>query len=101
MPANACRPAAVWTGGSWITSPLSGEGSSGRPPEALISFHLATPVTVTPVSYQEAQRLQASVPPQKPRLIRRPVYAYPYPYYGYAYPYPYVYQPGYYYYPRY
>jgi hypothetical protein len=75
------------------------------PPEALLSFHLATPVTVTPVSYQEAQRLQASVPTQQqPRLMRRPVYAYPYPYYGYAYPYPYpyVYRPGYYYYyPRY
>ncbi|QNI34346.1 BON domain-containing protein [Alloacidobacterium dinghuense] len=72
------------------------------PPEAVLSFHLATPVTVTPVSYQEAQRLQASVTPQQPRLVRRPVYAYPYPYpyYGYPYPYPYYYRPGYYYYPR-
>jgi hypothetical protein len=73
------------------------------PPEALLSFHLATPITVTPVSYQEAQRLQASVAPQQPELRRRPVYAYPYLYYyGYAYPYPYpypyVYRPGYYYY---
>ena len=78
------------------------------PPEALLSFHLATPVTVTPVSYQEAQRMQASVTPEQPRLMRRPVYAYPYPYpyagpyyYGYAYPYPYIYRPGYYYYRRY
>jgi len=81
------------------------------PPEALLSFHLATPVTVTPVSYQEAQRLQASVAQQQPRLQHRTgfaypypyPYAYPYPYYGYAYPYPYpyVYRPGYYYYPRY
>ena len=73
------------------------------PPEALISFHLATPVTVTPVSYQEAQRLQASSTPQQPRLMRRPVYGYPYPgpyYYAYPYPYPYYYRPGYYYYPR-
>jgi osmotically-inducible protein OsmY len=61
------------------------------PPEALLSFHLVTPVTVIPVSSQEAQRLQASVTPRQPRLERRPVvYAYPYPYpsYGYAYPYP-------------
>ncbi len=73
------------------------------PPESLLYFHLSAPVTVTPVSYQEAQRLQASVTPQQPRLVRRPVYAYPYPYYyGYGYPYPYrFYGPGYYYYPRY
>ncbi len=71
------------------------------PPEALLSFHLAAPITVTPVSWQEAQRLQASVTPRHPELVRRrPVYVYPYPYYyGYAYPYPYpyVYRPGYYY----
>jgi hypothetical protein len=71
------------------------------PPEALLSFHLAGPVTVTPVSYQEAQRLQASVP-QQPELRRRAVYAVPGPYgYAYPYPYPYYYRPGYYYYPRY
>lgn len=73
------------------------------PPEALLSFRLAAPVTVTPVSYQEAQRLQASVTPRQPELRRRRVYVYPYPspyYYGYAYPYPYpyVYRSGYYYY---
>jgi hypothetical protein len=70
------------------------------PPEALLSFHLLTPVTVTPVSYQEAQRLQASVTPKQPRLERRPVvYGYPYPYppYAYAYPYPYPYYRPYYY----
>ena len=75
------------------------------PPEALLSFHLSAPVTVTPVTYQEAQRLQASVP-QQPTLQRRPVYMVPRPYYygypyGYAYPYPYYYGPGYYYYRRY
>ncbi len=74
------------------------------PPEALLSFHLANPVTVAPVSSQEAQQLQASVP-QQPQLRRRAVYAVPGPY-GYAYPYPYAYpyyyRPGYYYYyPRY
>ena len=61
------------------------------PPEALLSFHLAAPVTVTPVSYQEAQRLQASAP-QQPTLQRRPVYMVPRPYYyGYPYGYPYPY----------
>ena len=73
------------------------------PPEAMLSFHLATPVTVTPVSYQEAQRLAASAP-QEPRLMRRPAYAYPpypygYPVY-YPYGYPYRYYGGYYVYPR-
>ncbi len=73
------------------------------PPEAVLNFHLASPVTVTPVSYQEAQRLQASIP-QQPVLRRRPVYVVPGPYYGYVYPYPYPYYygPRYpYYYPRY
>src|SRR5579872_3878072 len=56
------------------------------PPETLLNFHLSTPVTVQPVSWQEAQRLAQN----SPRLVRRPVYmAPPYPY-GYpAYPYPY------------
>lgn len=59
------------------------------PPETLLNFHLSTPVTVQPVSWQEAQRLAQN----SPRLVRRPVYmAPPYPY-GYpAYPYPYPYR---------
>jgi hypothetical protein len=53
------------------------------PVETLLNFHLTTPVTVQPVSWQEAQRLAQSVP----QLQRRPVYmAPPYPY-GYPYPY--------------
>lgn len=73
------------------------------PPEAVLTVHLTAPVTVNPVSYQEAQRLAFSVAQQQPQLARRVVYApYPYPYYRYAYPYPYYYRPGYYYgYPRY
>jgi hypothetical protein len=55
------------------------------PPESLLNFHMSAPVTVQPVSWQEAQRLAQSVP----QLRRRPVYmAPPYPY-GYPYPYPY------------
>ncbi len=69
------------------------------PPEALLQFHLAEPVTVQPVPYNEAARLASTVP-QEPVLQRRPVYAVapypgvyvarPYPY-AYAYPYPYGY----------
>jgi hypothetical protein len=62
------------------------------PPEAQVDFHLAAPVTVQPVSWQEAQRLANSVP--QPQLVRRPVpYPYPYPYYPAPYPY-YRYYPG-------
>jgi len=68
------------------------------PAEAQVDFHLTGPVTVQPVSWQEAQRLASSVP-QQPRLVQRPVYMAPrpYPYYGYPYPYAYPYP---YYYPR-
>lgn len=65
------------------------------PPEAQVDFHLTAPVTVQPVSWQEAQRLGNSVP-QQPQLVRRPApypygYPYPYPYAAYPYPYPYPY----------
>ena len=78
------------------------------PPEAVLNFHLTAPVTVTPVSGQEAQRLAASATPQQPQLRQRygyGPYGYPPPppppgyYYGYyRYPYPAYYRPGYYYY---
>jgi len=79
------------------------------PPEALITFHLTSPATVQPVSYQDASRLEANSAPPAGRYGQRPPYgspygygpaAYappppgyaPYPYaYGYPYPYPYVY----------
>jgi hypothetical protein len=77
------------------------------PPESVITFHLASELTVQPVSYQEANQLQASSAPQDGRYPQQgqvpygygpagyapppPGYA-PYPYaYGYPYPYPYVY----------
>jgi hypothetical protein len=53
------------------------------PTESQVDFHLTAPVTVQPVSWQEAQRLATSSTPQQPRLVRRPAY---YPYYPYAYP---------------
>jgi len=51
------------------------------PAEAIMDFHLNTPLTVTPVSSQEAQRLAANAPPpsQRPTLYRRAYYPYGYP----------------------
>jgi len=60
------------------------------PAEAVLNFHLQAPVTVTPVTTQEAQRLASS---SQPQLQRRGPY--PYPYGAYPPPPP----PGYYYYP--
>lgn len=79
--ASAATPAA----GVWI------------PAEALVSFHLAAPVTVNPVSQEEASRLAQGLYPGGPNLYRRG-YGRPYGYYtGYGYsPYPYGYPPVYY-----
>ncbi len=61
------------------------------PAEALVSFHLAQPVTVNPVSPQEAARLAEGLYQGGPNLYRRGYYARPY-YGGYGpYPYPPVY----------
>jgi hypothetical protein len=51
------------------------------PAEALMDFHLNNPLTVTPVSSQEAMRLAANAPPpsQRPTLYRRGYYPYGYP----------------------
>ena len=57
------------------------------PVETMLNFHLTTPVTVQPVSWQEAQRLASNAP--RPQLRQRPTYyVAPRPYY-YGYPYPY------------
>jgi hypothetical protein len=76
------------------------------PAEAVLNFHLTAPVTVTPVSAQEAQRLASS----QPQLQRRGRYGYgpngayppppPPPGYYYPYRYPVAYYPYYYGYPR-
>ena len=68
------------------------------PAEALVSFHLTTPVTVNPVSAQEAARLAQGLYPGGPTLYRRGYYPYGspyvagYPYYGYP---PVYYRPYY------
>ena len=50
------------------------------PAEALVDFHLAAPLTVNPVSLQEASRLAQGLYPGGPMLYRRPGYR---PYYAY------------------
>jgi hypothetical protein len=68
------------------------------PAEALVTFHIAAPVTVNPVSQEEAARLAAGLYPGGPNLYRRGYYGYPYPY-GYppVYYRPYFVSDGFYY----
>ena len=72
------------------------------PAEARVDFHLAAPVTVQPVSAQEAARLAQGLYPGGPSLYRRGPYGSPY-YYGspYAAAYPYYGYPPVYYRPYY
>jgi hypothetical protein len=82
-----------------------GAASSGPgvwiPAEALVSFHLAAPITVEPVSQQEAMRLAQGLYPGGPTLYRRGPYARPYARYPYGYApvyyRPYYFTGGYYY----
>jgi hypothetical protein len=63
------------------------------PSEALVEFHLNTPLTVNPVSAKEAARLAQGLFSGGPALYRRGPYGQPYPY---AYGYPPVYYHPYY-----
>jgi hypothetical protein len=68
------------------------------PAEALVSFHVATPITVQPVSQQEAMRLAQGLNLGGPNLYRRGPYGRPYgPYYAPVYYRPYYFSGGYYY----
>jgi hypothetical protein len=96
---GAAIGAAAGTGAGLGASAITPGPRGVIPPESVISFHLTQPVTVRPVSYQEAQELEQNSAPPQPRLYTRapypPVYGpgpyyYPAPY-AYAYPYPYVY----------
>jgi hypothetical protein len=64
------------------------------PAEARVDFHLSTPLTVTPVSAQEAARMAQGLYPGGPTLYRRGYgpYGQPYAYYGYP---PVYYRPYY------
>ncbi|HET7103307.1 MAG TPA: BON domain-containing protein [Terracidiphilus sp.] len=73
------------------------------PAEALVTFHLIAPLTVYPVSEQEADRMAQGLYPGGPRLARRPpprrfgyYRGYARPYYGYPGPYRYWNGPVYY-----
>jgi hypothetical protein len=67
------------------------------PAEALVTFHLNSPLTLTPVSAQEASRLAQGLYPGGPTLYRRGYYPYGGPYYAaYPYGYPQVYYRPYY-----
>ena len=71
-------------GAGMLASAESGGPRAVLLPETLLNFHLTAALTVQPVSWQVAQRLERSAP----RLQRRAAYPPPYPY-GYPYPYPY------------
>ena len=87
---------AVGAGAGVAAGTAASAASSGPgvwiPTEALVDFHLAAPVTVTPVSQQEASRLAQGLYPGGPALYRRGGYFRPgYPYGLPYYPYPPVY----------
>jgi hypothetical protein len=92
---------AVGAGAGVAAGTAASAASSGPgvwiPAEALVSFHLRAPLTVNPVSQEEASRLAQGLYPGGPSLYRRGPAPYPYrP--GYMYGGPYAY--GYPYYPR-
>ena len=91
--------------GAAVSGATSGPGV-WIPAEALVTFHLASPVMVQPVTQDEAMRLAQGLYPGGPRLYQRRAYAYPhrpyrpYPYaayYGPVYYRPYYMVGGYYY----
>jgi len=85
--------------GAAVSGATSGPGV-WIPAEALVSFHLEAPVTVEPVTQQEAMRLAQGLYPGGPRLYQRGAYGYPYrpyPYYAPVYYRPYYMVGGYYY----
>lgn len=59
------------------------------PAEALVTFHLNSPLTVNPVDAQEAARLAEGLYSGGPSLYRRGYYPYGSPYMAYGYPYAY------------
>ncbi len=96
---GAAIGAGAGAGAGVAASAASGSPGVWIPAEALVSFHLSTPVTVQPVTQQEAARLAQGLTPGGPALYRRGPYGYrPYPYY-YAPVYyrPYYMEGGYYY----
>ena len=94
---------AVGAGVGVAAGTASSAASSGPgiwiPAEARVDFHLNTPLTVNPVSAQEASRLAQGLVQGGPQLYRRGYGPYGSPYagpYGYPYGYPPVYYRPYY-----
>jgi hypothetical protein len=87
--------AAIGAGAGAAVGTASSAASYGPgvwiPAEARVDFHLNTPLTVTPVSAQEAARLAQGLYPGGPNLYRRDTYGRPY---AVAYP-PVYYRPYY------
>ncbi len=102
---GAAIGAAAGAGAGTAASAASSGPGAWIPAEALVTFHLAAPVTVQPVDREEAMRLAQGLYPGGPTLYRRPGYygGYGRPYYGYPYPYapvyyrPYYFSGGFYY----
>ncbi len=92
---GAAIGAAAGAGAGTAASAASPGPGIWIPAEALVVFHLAAPVTVQPVSQQEADRLAEGLYRGGPSLYQRgyPRYGRPY---GYVGAYPYGYPPVYY-----
>jgi hypothetical protein len=94
--------AAIGAGAGAAAGTVASAASPGPgvwiPAEALVTFRLAAPLTVTPVDAQEAARLAQGLYSGGPNLYRRGYspYGSPYAAYGYGYPYPPVYYRPYY-----
>ena len=79
---GAAIGAGVGAGAGTAASAATRGPNAWIPPEALVTFHLTDPVTVQPVSAQEAARLAQGLYPGGARLYRRG----PSPYQPYGYP---------------
>ena len=84
---GAAIGAAAGAGAGTAVSAASPGPGAWIPAEALVDFRLAAPVTVMPVSPQEAMRLMQGLYPGDPSLYRQGYYPYARPYtHQYAYP---------------
>lgn len=93
---GAAIGAGVGAGAGTAASAATRGPNAWIPPEAQVSFHLSAPLTVDPVSQEEADRLAQGLYPGGPNLYRRGPHPYgPYgPYGPYRYgPRPYYYGP--------
>ena len=89
---GAAIGAAAGAGAGTVASAASPGPGVWIPSEARVDFHLSKPLTVTPVSSQEASRLAQGLYTGGPNLYRRGYNGYGQPYYvGYPYGYPPVY----------